>query len=375
VAVVIAAVLATSCLIGLHVYEARSSPEFEALKTITLVLNSHGQVVSQGQAAPAQSSAGGTSEQTIHLDLDGHGNVLNQPGAVDDGSEQDDGQTMSIALDNNGQMVSRRAEQMTAPETPQQLAQEQAAQEQAAQEGPPTYNSYPKLTWPEPPEGFGLNQQQQLAQGGPQEASQGGKPITILLDTGKQGNARPVVANHAAASEPQSLSQSDMKEVIRRDTRRMFHRLEARDQRREQKLALDLKKETGAAVMQMKQALASGLSPLSKLLAPKTTQLGVFSAHRKKPTMPAFGARSFGNPPGLRRFAKSATMTMHAKHPLEQLAAVPKPAKKTDIADALTSSVKKSDDPELMEYLHQTLDPIKAKLQKLKQRMNPPQIS
>jgi len=28
-----------------------------------------------------------------------------------------------------------------------------------------------------------------------------------------------------------------------------------------------------------------------------------------------------------------------------------------------------------MEYLHQTLDPIKAKLQKLKQRMDPPQIS
>jgi hypothetical protein len=353
VAVAGAALLVASCLLALqHIYHDRDSPQFEALKTITLVLNSKGQVVSQAAGGAAPQNSG--RAQTIHLDLDGHGNVLNQGGAVDDGAAEDDGHTVSIALDNNGQMVSRQAEAMTAPATPQQLAEQQEEAEQEAQQGPPNYNSYQKLTWPEPPRGFGLR-------GGQRQRAQAGKPITIMLNTGNHGNAGQVVQR--TSLEQAHGAQSGIQQEIERDTQRMYRRLAARDRRREQKLAQSVKEETDSAVTQMKKVLTSELAPLKTLMAPKQTQL-------------ATGKQAL-KPFGKRHFPAAITTTMKANRPLTQLAATSAKQKPTvaslvagpDVADALTQSVKKEDDPELMEYLQKTLNPIKEKLYDLKDKL------
>lgn len=381
---IVGTVLCVSCLLAaVHMTKLRSAPEFETLKTIRLVLNSKGQVVGQGMPPP--SNARGGSAQTINLNLDASGNILSQGGP--DGSWSPPAPVSKQALEQqfdanepaipgnyfdsrNLQPIQSQLSQTQSQPQQVELAEQPPQQMQQAQasdgadiplnikaDGQTIHLDLDK-------DGNVLNQPGVVDDG---EGGQDGKTVSVSLDGNGQvlsSRAQQLEAVDQPPPRAQALASSAhvggddaIKREVRLEARRMFRRLARKDRRRERRLSGALKQETNAAVSRMKQALATELRPLDSLLKGQAlkgkapiTQLA--SAQVKKP-------------------AAMMSLAQQAEH-----AGATSPEAESGAAASIMkvmskpSPKKKQEDPELMDYLAKTLNPIKEKLRLMKEKMN-----
>ena len=244
-------------LVVLNVHLRRHDAATQALKTLHLVIDGAGQI-HRGEATGADSrsisldlgstadlAAGAAHSQTIHLDLDQHGHIHNAVSG---------GRVVSLTLNSDGQVVPDTDARSAVPgDRMSSLAQEK--------EGVPNYNtyakarptarrprsgnlcsrrvcdspahacSYPKLTWPEPPHGFGMYGGRSAARHG--RAHQGyAAAVPIVIQLPPDANARRPHHTEALRAADGAHSEDDM---FHADEKRLLRRMSDRMRSRERK--------------------------------------------------------------------------------------------------------------------------------------------
>merc|ERR1711871_16371 len=381
-------VLCVSCLVAVvHMTQLRSSPDFEALKTIRLVLNSNGQVVGQGMPPP---QAGGRSAQSISLNLDASGNILSQGGP--DGTWSPPSPE-SYGVDRNGIVSKQALEQQFDNNQPvipgdyfdsrnlqpiqSQLSQAQSEPQQSelAEQPQPSQVSDgadiplnikadgQTIHLDLDKNGNVLNQPGVVDDG---EGGQDGKTVSLALDGNGQVLSSRAQQLEAVDQTPlraqpggaqRTVGDDAIKREVRVEARRMFRRLARKDRRRERRLSSALKQETDAAVHRMKQALASELRPLADVLKGQKGQAlkgkapitELASAQAKKPAMMSLAQQA--------EHAGATSPEAESGAAASIMKVMSKPSPK-----------KKEEDPELMDYLAKTLNPIKEKLRMMREK-------
>lgn len=241
-------------LVALNVHLRRHDAATQALKTIHLVIDGAGQI-HHGEATGADSrsisldlgstadlAAGAAHSQTIHLDLDQHGHIIHN--AVSGG------RVVSLTLNSDGQVVPDTDARSAVPgDRTSSLAQEK--------EDVPNYNTYPKLTWPEPPHGFGMYGGRSAARHG--RAHQGyAAAVPIVIELPPDANARRPHHTEALRAADSAHGEDDM---FRADEKRLLRRMSDRMRSRERKEVKAFGKalafETNAAVTKMREALSN----------------------------------------------------------------------------------------------------------------------